>query len=335
MAPIDKMSRDSISLILSMLVVSLIIASSSTLAQQSQDFKQVLANGQKLESVQQLLASSNRSDGDGNRRLILGEFLRVQKSDICRVRFQEATRVTDEYRPKAYSYVDDSRKSGNWFTNIVKFNNPLNALKWLSRNDKDLSELTERYEKQWKSRLLTRRDVDCDLLKYKIRVLDSIMFILRTDLKYLLLDSTDAANRAIYYQLKMNNLVSSNNFYEVRLLEDSQRLLLLDYVRRNLNENETNLGDLINRFADPGNLIIGRLQDTCQTALEFQSTWIESESNREEMCSNSTSDPKNGIFADHFKQDSYDELTKFCHSFLNPLKPIILASGDEGISPDL
>lgn len=331
MASFNSMSKQVVSYLCVVVVACILLESSPVQAQQPQDFRQVLSNGRKLESVQQLLASTTRSDEDRNRRFILGEFLREQKSDLCRDHFRGTTRVVDEYRLKAYNYVDDSRKSGNWFSNMMKFNNPLNAMKSLSRTDKHLSEITERYEAQWKNRLLTRTDVDCDLLKYKIRVLDSIMFVLRTDLKHLLLDSTDAANRAIYYQLKLNNLASSNNFYEVRNLDEAQKSLLLDFVKRHVNVEETNLGDLINRFDDLGNLVIGRLQDTCQTAIEFQATWVESELDRSRVCPSQTSDPQNEAFATNYRQDQYNELVEFCHNFLHPKLPIASFSNNRNV----
>lgn len=284
---------------------------------QQRRFKEVLSKGRKLMTDENLTGN--------NRTQVLSLFLRLPKSGLCRIHFETTMKLEASYRPKANNYVDDSRKTsgGSWFspTRWLK-GDPLKEMKTIIGSDEYLQEITERYQSQWSQHSLTRNDVDCDLAKYRIKVLNDIMYLLDTDVKLLLTDNTNIANRAIFIHLNATKFVPNEDFSQKALSPQQQDLIML-YIRNNVDLQNPNftMESYIARVHDVGNLIIGRLRDTCKSVMEHRALWLEGENARFKSCPGSASDPKNIEFPAQYNLGVYEELTQFCDQFLKAPKP--------------
>lgn len=284
------------------------------------DFKELSSTATKLESAEMMMLSSKPSRQSRQRDELLYMFAREVKSTHCGKFFDQMLKTSDEFRIKAYAYVDETKKQKNWWGNIVStFDSPLKGMKSLSKFDSYLSTVTERYESQAKSGQLKTVDVDCDMIRFQVRSLHAIMFVLQTDIKYLVMENQQTLNQAIYEQLKADKFVSNVNFYEIHELTGEQRELLLKYFADRNNTEETTVGQAVDHFFNPGQYIIGRLLDSCQTVLRFEDDWKEREQSHNDVCPQSTSDPNGELFPKHFKFDKYDDTFKFCQNFLDAL----------------
>lgn len=287
------------------------------------DFKELLAVARRLESAKGAVSESaskqEQAKAKQQREDLLASFTREPKSAQCNRNYEQLSKVVNDYRIKAYNYVADSKKTNNWFSNFVKLGGPLGAMKGLSKFDSGLTAITERYETQSKSGDLTDDDVDCDLAKFQIKAIESMIFVLQTDIKYLVLEDPQLLNREIRLQLGQDKYVSNNNFYDIQHLTQKQSSLLLDFYTSRIDSGSTKVAEAVQHFYDPGSLIIGRLLDSCHAMTHYTSVWRDLEGQRSEVCSKSKSDPQNDLFAGRHKLDKYEDVANFCQQFFDGL----------------
>jgi hypothetical protein len=271
-----------------------------------------------LESVHMQITEHRKSYAE-RRYKALYAFVREPKSEHCDAYYGPALKAINEYRIKAYQYVADSKKQTGWFGNIMKIMGPSGSMKALSKPYPELAQVTERYESQSKSGILTNIDVDCDLLKFHIRVLNKMMFVLQTDIKYLATEDKEISNRAIYHQLLRNDFVSTNNFYSIQELRPDQAKLLREFYLARVDIGATKVERAVEQFSKPSNLIIGRLLESCYALVDHKNTWQQLEPERVEKCAQSKSDLKNNLFANELRLSDYESTLKFCEPFINLL----------------
>lgn len=205
------------------------------------------------------------------------------------------------------------------FTNLR--GDPLNDMKAMSSSDPNLQEVTTRYESQWEKRLLTKLDVDCDMIKYKIRALNDIMTVLSDDLTLVLVESRNVVNRAIFTALNSSRFVSSEDYSQEQLGPEQQDLVVQFVLRLIGDDESTKLEDLVCSVRDMNKMTVGRVKDSCGSVLEHRALWYEAENERQKACPGSTSDPNNGVFPEQFNLLNYEYLVLFCDKFLNAPVP--------------
>ena len=283
------------------------------------DFKEVLNAARRLESAELLVRDKTAKSG-ARRNELLSSFAHEVKSAHCKKHYEQLVKVVNEYKVKAYSYVDDCKNDrNNWFMNVVKLGGPMGGMKNLAKFDGNLASITERYERQSSNGQLTDLDVNCDMFKFQIKALNSIMFVLQTDIKYLAVENLQVLNGAIYRQLVTSRMMANNNFYNTEELTPAQRELLLHFYSSRVDLTRTTIGEARERFENIGGLVIGRLLDSCQEVGHFGSIWSQLEAGRADACKKSKSDPMNGRFPAQFNLNKYQDAIRFCEGFLEAL----------------
>lgn len=283
------------------------------------EFKEILAVAEKLESAAMLL--SERTDKSSRERLDLTYlFARIAKGGVCDKQYNELVKVADEYRVKAHDFVDENKnQQNNWIQNLIKLGGAQGAMRNLAKFDPYLNSVTDRYVAQVKNNVIGPEDIDCDVVKFQTRNLHAILFVLQTDIKYMLLEDQQILNRAIYDQLKADRFVSSSNFYEINELNSLQKELLLQFFSDRVNHDEKTVGQTIDHYNNPSEYILGRVIDSCQSMLKYETELNELEISYNDVCAKSSSDPSNKLFPSQYKFDKYNHTFTFCHNFLNAL----------------
>lgn len=306
------------------LVVAIVAALSSSAysagTKPPRDFKELLGIAEKLESAELLSTDKNSDQIKATRRELIYLFARSSKIEFSEKQYEAYVKLANDYKIKAYNFIDETKKNTNknWFS-FIKFGSPVQFLKLYGKSDPFLATVTERYESQAPKGQLQPIDVDCDIIKLQARNLHSIMFVLQTDIKYLVLEDQQVLNQAIYDQLKADKFVSNSNFYEVHQLTDSQKDLLLRFFADRVNARETKVGQAVDHFYNPGEYIIARLLESCHTVLDHQKAWLTLESRYNQVCPNSNSDPNGKFFAKQYRFDKFDYIFNFCNNFLEAL----------------
>lgn len=290
-------------------------------AQQVERYKDL----NELYDVAELLESASMQVTVGNEKNIIAKrepktysFARADKTGACESHYKHLKQVLEDYRKHAYKYVADCNKEPNWLTGFMKMvSGHLGGMKNLARFDKNLAAMTERYELQGRERgALSEKDVDCDLDKVYIRALAKMMFVLKTDVKYLVVEDTQMTNIAIYRQLCEEKFIANSNFFKHGELTPRQRQLLFDFYTAHVDTEQTTIKKALGHFDNPGNLIIGRLLDSCSKISGYRTIWNELETKRAEECAQSKSDPANEQFKDQFNPSKYDGIVNFCRQFM-------------------
>lgn len=283
------------------------------------DFTELLNVAKRLESADFLLTDKSSAEVQTRRRDLIFLLARSSKNDFCKRQYESYVKLSNDYKIKAYNFIDESKNPNkNWFS-FIKIGSPIQFMKLLGKSDPYLASVTERYETQAASGQLQQIDVDCDLIKLQVINLHSIMFLLQTDIKYLVLEDQQVLNQAIYEQLKADKFISSSNFYEVHELTKGQKDLLLRFYADRVNSAETKVSQAVDHFYNPGEYITARLLESCHAALQHHETWIDLEQGYNDVCSKSSSDPKEKFFPNQYKFDKFDNIFSFCYNFLEAL----------------
>lgn len=277
------------------------------------EFRDIFKTAGRLESAGMQVAS----DGDprllAERKELLFAFAREPKGAVTDRNYQQLTKLVNDYRIKAYQYVQDCRKqNNNWFTKIISFGGALGAMKGLSRSDDYLTGVTERYESQGRTGQLSDEIVNQDMAKFQIRGIDMIMFVLAADIKYLAIENVQILNTAINQQLQADKFVANNNFYEVDTLTSAQKKLLLDYYASRVDANNVSIGEA-SEHIEPSNLIIGRLLDSCHSVQDYKLEWTKLLPVCGDDCKSET------LFSNKYNLDRYEDVVQFCERFLDAL----------------
>lgn len=283
-------------------------------AKRLREFRELFATARQLESAQMLMQTDDSTLD--KRKQLLFSFAREPKSSVAGKNHQELLKLVNEYRIKAQQYVQECRKqNGNWFTKVLGgFGGPLGSMKGLSKSDSFLSSLTERYESQCKTVAVTEQLVDQDLAKFQMRGLDMILFVLATDLKYLVTENVQILNGAIYHALKEDKFISNNNFYDVDELSANQRRLLMEFYSSRVDPDAIRLGDAVEHFSEPSSLVIGRLLDSCHAVQDYRHEWRQ----LLDSCGPIACEPGNE-FTNKHQLERYDDIGTFCDQFLDAL----------------
>lgn len=302
------------------IVATLSCLSDSANPRLPKNFTELLNVAKRLESAEFLLTDKSSEEVQSRRRDLIFLLARSSKNDFCEKQYESYVKLSNDYKIKAYNFIDDSKKAPNknWF-NFIKFGSPIQFMKQYGKSDPYLASVTERYEAQGQSGQLQSADVDCDLIKLQVINLHSIMFLLQTDIKYLVIEDQQVLNQAIYEKLKLDRFVSSSNFYEVHELTKSQKDLLLRFYADRVSSGETKVGQAVDHFYNPGEFIIARLLESCHAALHHQEAWVELDNRYQEVCPQSNSDPNGKFFPKKYPFDKFDYIFNFCQNFLEAL----------------
>lgn len=287
------------------------------------DFAEAFGLADRLESLpSQILGTDLASEQQKKRLDLMEDFIRESKIAHCTNIFNRLNEVIEEYSRKALEFINDDNTSKNWFSSVASMMaGPLNSMRNLSKFSVKLREITTRYEEQSKKRgLLKQVDIECDMHKFRIRMLDRILFVLKSELKYLVTEPPEMLNKVIYEQLKQEKFVSDNNFPTIHQLTSVQSELLrgfyLDQVKQN---HSITIGEATEHFERPSSHIIGRLLEDCNEVPQYVESWELAEAGRAKVCPNSLSDPANDRFPKEFQVTKYSELANFCSKFSNSL----------------
>lgn len=315
--------------LLVLVVATLTTISSSFLVDQVEagskrlnDFNEIFSLAKSLESVQALISEDGQTKNSQEiRHDQMKVFVGEPKIAHCSRFLKQSQAVIDNYKGKAYEFVKDSNKSKDWFSKVATaFAGPINSMRGLSKFSPILQDMTERYESQGKTKgFLKEVDVDCDLYKFQIRILNQILFVLKAEIKYLISEPAHLINRAIYERLKQDKYISAHNFFEIRELTPKQREILIKFYNSQLNLDAIPIGQAIDHFEQPGSYVIGRILEDCSAVPDYVKSWKVAEAGRAKVCPSSTSDPSNNMFASEFKETRYAELASFCDSFSKSL----------------
>lgn len=282
------------------------------------DFKEILTVAEGLESSELLLIEKTEQV-KRQRSEFIYVFARIAKGAICEKQYERLVGVADEYRIKAHNFVDENKNQPNWITNLIKLGGSQGAMRNLAKFDPYLNTITDRYVNQVKKSQISDQDIDCDVNKFQIRNLHAILFVLQTDIKYMLTEEQETINRAIYDQLKTDKFVSSSNFYELHELNSRQKELLLNYYSDRVNSDEKTVGQALDHYNNPSEYSIGRVIDSCQAVLKFETELNELAISFNDVCEKSSSDPNNKLFSSQYKFDKFDHTFMFCKEFLDAL----------------
>lgn len=259
---------------------------------------------------------------DQKRRELAYLFARESKSAHCEVHYQKMAKLASDYKVKAHEFVEDTKGgANNWFKTVITFGGAIGAMKNIGKSDRQLSSITRRYENQanGKRQAVTHEDVDCDMLKFQIRILKEMVFVLHIDVGHLIYGETQILNRAIYEKLKADKYVSTTNFYDIHELKEGQKKLVLEYFASQVNPEKTTVGETVDHYLSLGSLIIGRLIDSCYSLGAYETIWLSLDTDRLRVCPKSRSDPNNNLFAAEFKIEAFKDTFDFCHRFLEAL----------------
>lgn len=273
---------------------------------------------ESLESARMQVSKNGEASEDKRIRRVYS-FIRESKSLHCERHYSELTKTIEEYRAKAYNFLADSKKPTNWLSGIKKLIGPLSGMKNLAKFDKYLATITERYESQAGIGILSEADIDCDMVKFYIINLNAMMFVLQTDVKYLIFEEPQANNIAIFRNLAESKFIANTNFYGIDSLTESQRLLLLQMYASRVDQTKETIGDALEHFYEPGNLILGRLLDSCHKIKEYQATWLGLEPNRASICAKSRLDLSANSLVNQISLSNYSAIIEFCGEFLDSL----------------
>lgn len=312
-------SMSLMALCLAIASVSLYAAVNAANIEHIKSLPELFDTAKQLESARLQVTESRKAYADKRARMVYA-FVRESKGAHCERYNGQLKKTMDEYRVKAYNYIEDAKKPANWFTGFQKMlGGPLGSMKNLAKFDAYLSQVTERYEHQAPTGILTDADVDCDLAKLHVRALDMMMFVLQVDVKYLILESPQVVNIAIYRQLAEDKFVASSNFYDNEQVSPAQRRLLLEFYAARVDQDKTSVGQAVGHYYQPGNLIIGRLLESCHSLNEMSHTWAQVEPSRLEICKRSKSDMNNEQFSKEHLLSAYTATVDFCNKFLDAL----------------
>lgn len=282
------------------------------------EFKEILTAAESLESSELLLIEKTEQVKRQRSELIY-LFARIAKAAVCEKQYERLVGVADEYRIKAHNFVDENRNQQNWISNFMKLGGSQGAMRNLARFDPYLNTITDRYAVQVRKNQVKDEDIDCDVNKFQIRNLYAILFVLQTDIKYMLTEEQETINRAIYEQLKADRFISSSNFYELHELNSRQKELLLNYYSDRVNSDEKTVGQALDHYNNPSEYSIGRVLDSCQAVLKFETELNELTIGFKDVCEKSSSDPNNKLFSSQYKFDKFDHTFMFCKEFLDAL----------------
>jgi len=297
-----------------LLMTSLVNIGQAQVARQK-EFRDLYDIARHLETNGMQVTKDSDADFLDKRRKLVFAFARESKSALAYTFYQQMTRLINEYRTKAEQYIEESAKksNGNWLMKINPFNNALGSLKGLSRNDADLTAMTQRYESLVKLGQLDKEMIAKDLAQYQLRVVDMILFALATELRYLMVEDAQLLNVAIYQKLKGDKFVSDNNFFSIDTLNDEQKRDLIELFRDQVNVDLVDVATAIEHILDPGNLIIGRFFETCSALQNYRDEWEVVLKQCGQDCTVEL------IPAEKRYEDSYERVVRFCDTFIGHL----------------
>lgn len=274
-------------------------------------FSELLVAAKQLESAEMLLSSKSKNF-NSKRNELLAMFVTEPKTPYCDRHYNQMIKVVADYKIKVYEYFKDGN---NWITNLVRFGGPIASMRSLSKFDNNLNQLTQHYEALAKHGLVNNTNIDCDLAKFQIAIVDTILFVLKTDIKYLISADPQVINVHNLLNLSQNKYVSRINSYSSKLTP-RQQLILLEYYSGRVDSNIMPIELALENFYNPGALVVGRLFDSCQGLLRYSQTWQELESMREEDCASGEQATQSDVFDSSYDAQKYEEVRTLCKNFL-------------------
>lgn len=255
----------------------------------------------RIESIDNLEPGSKLQ-----RQKDLARFAEIIKSKVANKHYWDMTRLAKELSRDAQ--VTLSHNEGNIFSNMMK-----GMTLWGMSNkgnfDPELEKFVDFVKRATDS---DQNAIACALTNFKIKHLSIILFLLKTDIKTLLTEDKAVINNAIFKQLQAAKFVSDNDYFADRELSKDQKSVLLKYFASNVNTKLAKVKDAVDHAITPGQFVVGRLIDTCQSVLTFKHPLLEADKD----IKGCTSD------VDFFKhlvlnRDTINEVFTFCHQFIH------------------
>lgn len=280
------------------------------------NFKDLQRVTSRLESAEMQLGGRSPTL-EKERYELLNLFAHENKAERCDHFYKNTDKTADEFKIKGYMYVDELKKGKkNFFGSLFNFGGPMGAMKNLAGADNILNKAVEKYENMSKEKKeLTRDEVNCDVNMYLIRRLHWIAYILQTDVTYLVIEDPQVQNKAIFTWLKDRNFVSKGNFYGIQNPTPAQRKLLLQFLSERVDVETMSAGQALDRYYDPGEYILGRLLESCQSLIHYNDMLDEVHA-AHDRC---PSQYRDALFDAQYPKNKYDQVGKFCQNLLDAL----------------
>lgn len=305
-----KMSRD-ISLFFSLIVVLLVVASikifSPTLDEPDLDialeFKRILASSIEIESeiCEEYQASTIEN--------MIQSYAKIFKNVICKRYSNSVIKVRDEFINETRSLINNYRgnRFGNYIDKMMKFGDFDPSLKIIARQ----------YQTQLERGAITGEDITCNMVRFQITNLHAIMFVLQTDIKYLLMvEDHVKLDEAIEGEIKSRSASTLDEKFN-----DDCNLTSIPYdlIERFYLQNQG--GELewysaIGRFREIGRYTIEKLVESCRGIMDYRNQLIDLESGHSNACTKSRMN-QNSDFSRVYKFDQYDLVFNFCRNIMN------------------
>lgn len=277
----------------------------------------------ELESASLLLLQNKPTKESTRQRReeVLTHFVRDPKTEWCKSKLTSVSSISEHFRKAAIELIEYSKTSKGWLTNLVKLGGPMFHVRGYARFLPGIESLPDRYEKQAKDGKLTLENIDCDIKKSHLKTIHSILFLLSTDIKYLVIGDQRILNQAIFERLMRDKLASEKNLYNLVKVNGEHKTLLTSYFINHVDTSKIDVGTLADHVSDPSEYIMGRLLDSCQAVDSFKENLAQVESDSQQVCSETSAGSRGQIFESSSPSDRYSETFQFCQFFLNALTP--------------
>lgn len=208
---------------------------------------------------------------DGERRLAKA-FLKPIKSDLIGKHDLKVDAMINDIKSKTIAiyhsianneFAFGGMKRGIWLGNIRSY----------ASFDSEIASYADGLNYKIQKKELNPEEIECAMDNLKSRHLQVSMFVLLTDLKHLVLNEIGVVNDAILSQLKELKYKVNNDFFNIMSFNGDQQKALTDFYTnfRDLQLSDTE--DFLDHVLKPGQLIVGRIFDTCSAVLKAYDQW--------------------------------------------------------------
>lgn len=283
------------------------------------EFRNIYQVARELESSGHVLGNSeldtvpNRTIHPVNLELKKLEltFIKTPKFDINEKHDTQLKKAVKEVRSKTLSVLNNGAKSNSFMRGFVLF---VSNIKGWASFDQEIATYADGLNWLIENGQLTQEKVDCAMNNLQSKHYQIMMFVLKTDLKYLILNDVGLLNRAIFSNLESQRFSSKHDFYNFNQLTPTQQEAFMEFYKFFKDTKDARVEEFLDHVINPGRFIIGRLMDTCSAVVKNYPNWLSARTNQDSCLKTM---PDVIIFRTSFMTDDNVELiNRFCQDFL-------------------
>lgn len=236
-------------------------------------------------------------------------FAKESKSAICRSYSNSVLKVKTEFA------IETDRLINKYGKHEVQAH--IDRMMKLGDFDPYLKAITEQYQNQLEQGEISNADIICNLVRFQMTNLHAVMFVMQTDIKYLLLAGDQVSlNKAIEEEVESgrSQILHDKMSNKHKLTTVQNRLLERFYIENQALENTwyENVG----RFSKIGIYTVGKLIEACLTIIEHRTKLIDLKSAKDDACAKSQMN-SNSEFSRVYRFNQYDSVFNFCQDLMN------------------